>query len=132
MSAIHETNPHSFSHPRVADLLADPADVLNHPLMTVDEKRRLLSSWASDSRAVDSDPTLRQLPIGALVPIADILAALRALPVEERPAQPTQAAPRRKVPPFVSWHRRRRRARGDWPGGDAPALALHPAPGLSG
>ena len=65
MSAIHETNLHSFSHPQAGDPLADPADVLNHPLMTVDEKRTLLSSWASDARAVVSDPTLRQLPIGA-------------------------------------------------------------------
>lgn len=130
MSTIHETTRRFSSRPLTQDLLADPADVLNHPTLTVDEKRQILSSWASDARAVESDPTLRQLPVGALVPIAEILTALRALPAEEAPAP--QAAPRRKVPIFAGWHRRRKRDDGDWPRGGAPAPALHPAPGLSG
>ncbi len=130
MSTSHETTHRFLSRPINQDVLADPADVLNHPILTVDEKRQILSSWASDAHAVESDPTVRQLPVGALVPIAEILAALRALPAEDAPAP--KAAPRRKVPIFAGWHRRRKRDDGDWPSGGAPALALHPAPGVSG
>lgn len=41
-----------FSHPR---------DVLKDPLLTVSEKRAVLSSWASDASAVTDEPTLRWL-----------------------------------------------------------------------
>lgn len=59
-----------FSHPR---------EVLQHPALEPSEKRAILASWASDVRAVENEPALRQVDCGAIVPLADILAALRAL-----------------------------------------------------
>jgi hypothetical protein len=43
----------SFSYPH--QVVADPA-------LTVNEKRAILSAWASDAHAIESLPTLRQLP----------------------------------------------------------------------
>src|SRR5690349_6463653 len=56
-----------------------PRDVLQDPSMTVDEKRALLASWASDARAVTDAPALRQLENGAIVFIDDVLDALKQL-----------------------------------------------------
>jgi hypothetical protein len=60
-----------FSHPR---------DVLNDPDLTRQEKRAILSSWASDACAVESSPQLRHPP-GAAAPVSfdDILDGLRSL-----------------------------------------------------
>nr|WP_287329662.1 hypothetical protein [Mesorhizobium sp.] len=60
-----------FDHPR--DVLADAT-------IDVDEKRAILSSWASDACAVESMPALRKPP-GAKAPIAfeEIMDALQAL-----------------------------------------------------
>jgi len=63
--------------------LADPADVLNHPTMTAAAKRELLASWASDARALEDKPLLRQLPNGAVVPVKAILRALELLDQSE-------------------------------------------------
>jgi hypothetical protein len=41
---------------------ARPADVLADQLLTVNERRAILSSWASDACAVESNPALRQPP----------------------------------------------------------------------
>lgn len=63
---------------------ASPADVLHDTALSANEKRIILSSWASDMYAVDSRPALRKIP-GLVGPIhlEDILAALRQLDVEE-------------------------------------------------
>lgn len=66
-----------FSHPR---------EVLGHPGLEPSEKRAILASWASDVRAVENEPALRQVECGAVVPLADILAALRALDGAESPS----------------------------------------------
>lgn len=60
-----------FQHPR---------DVLKDPLLSPDDKRAVLSSWASDACAVEDQPTLRRM-VGseAPVPLADVLAALGRL-----------------------------------------------------
>src|SRR6187399_3168475 len=60
-----------FNHPR---------DVLSDPDLTSQEKRAILSSWASDACAVDSSPTLRRPP-GAKAPVTfeEIVEALRRL-----------------------------------------------------
>lgn len=60
-----------FGHPR---------DVLKDPLLDIDEKRAVLSSWASDASAVQDEPTLRWL-LGTPepVPLADIREALLRL-----------------------------------------------------
>lgn len=44
---------------------ARPADVLVDASLSVDERRAILASWASDACAVDSAPSLRRSPFGA-------------------------------------------------------------------
>ena len=56
-----------------------PQDVVREPRLLVEDKRRLLASWASDDRAVLGNPTLRQLPNGAVVSLSSILDALKQL-----------------------------------------------------
>jgi hypothetical protein len=60
-----------FSHPR---------DVLRDPHLRMNEKREILSSWASDASAVQDEPALRWL-LGTVepVPLDDVLDALRRL-----------------------------------------------------
>src|SRR4051812_28322489 len=58
-----------------------PADVVNDPDLTLNEKRAILASWASDACAVESVPALRRAPTKAGRPVAfdDVMDALRAL-----------------------------------------------------
>lgn len=73
---------------RPAAVFDHPHDVLNDPDLTRQEKRAILSSWASDACAVESMPGLRQPP-GAKAPVSfdDIVEALRSLddPTPPRP-----------------------------------------------
>jgi hypothetical protein len=65
-------------HP--ASIFDHPRDVLADPDLTRQEKRAILSSWASDACAVDSMPGLRQPPGGkAPVSFDEIVDALRSL-----------------------------------------------------
>ena len=51
-----------------------------HPLLDTSARRAILASWASDACAVENLPNWRKLPeTGALVPLDDILDALRGL-----------------------------------------------------
>src|SRR5204863_10040284 len=72
-------------HP--ASIFNHPRDVLNDPDLTKEEKRAILSSWASDACAVDSMPWLRQPP-GSRGPVSfdDIEDALRSL--DDDPTRP--------------------------------------------
>jgi len=65
-------------HP--AQAFSHPSDVVNDPDLTLNEKRAILASWASDACAIDSVPALRRAPKGGK-PIAfdDVMDALRAL-----------------------------------------------------
>lgn len=74
-----------------ADKLRAPHEVLRHPAMSVDAKRALLASWASDRYAVMNCPALRRLENGALVSVADILCALNAL--DQDNTAPAEAPP---------------------------------------
>jgi len=89
-----------FSHPR---------DVLNDPDLTRQEKRAILSSWASDACAVESEPQLRHPP-GAAAPVSfdDILDALRPL---DDPNPPTRRSARLRL----RWPRRANAATPDQP-----------------
>lgn len=113
-----------------ASVLVHPEQVLHHPTMTDDEKRALLSSWASDRRAIEDAPTLRRLDSGAIVPVADVLAALAAIPAKEGQAVANKgwaAASRRQRPALVPW--RRVRTAGpdhDPPTGGRAAIRLVP------
>lgn len=62
-----------------AAVLTRPEDVMGHSRLTQAQKREILASWASDTRAVYNQPTLRKLDNGAIVQVADVLRALRAL-----------------------------------------------------
>jgi hypothetical protein len=66
-------------HP--AQAFSHPADVVNDPDLTLNEKRAILASWASDACAVESVPELRRAPIkgGRTVAFDDVMDALRAL-----------------------------------------------------
>jgi hypothetical protein len=61
----------AFEHPR---------HVVDDPDLTLNEKRAILASWASDACAIEAAPALRQAP-GTSQPIQfdDVMDALRAL-----------------------------------------------------
>ena len=63
--------------------LGHPDEVVRDETLSLNEKRSLLASWASDSHAVPDAPALRQLDSGAIVAVDDILRALRALDGED-------------------------------------------------
>ena len=66
-------------HP--AQAFSHPADVVSDPDLTLNEKREILASWASDACAVESVPELRRAPVEGGRPVAfdDVMDALRAL-----------------------------------------------------
>lgn len=66
--------------------LLHPADAFEHPLevvcdpdLTLNEKRAILSSWASDACALEAAPELRADSLGKAVLFDDIMDALRSL-----------------------------------------------------
>jgi len=81
---VEDPELRSLLHPAAA--YDHPQDVLGDPDLTQNEKRAILSSWASDACAVDSAPSLRQ-PQGARRPVSfdDIADALRSLDEEDPP-----------------------------------------------
>ena len=64
-------------HP--AGAFRTPMEVVNDPDMTVQEKRAILASWASDACAVEAAPDLRQPPSAPVVRFDDIMDALKRL-----------------------------------------------------
>ena len=117
----------------MAQSLAHPEDVLDHPAMSVTEKRALLASWASDARAVPAVPILRQLDDGSIVKVDEILRALKALdgqqqlePCQDRTGKswrpPFGRRPRKK---WTSWIPQRRTDDDNDPP-PCPALAVIP------
>ena len=77
---------HAFSH---------PSEVVDDPDLTLNEKRAILASWASDACAVEAAPELR---IGPRAPIRfdAIMDALRELDRQARKAQPNYRRLERK------------------------------------
>ncbi|CAL76514.1 Conserved hypothetical protein [Bradyrhizobium sp. ORS 278] len=76
-----------------------PADLLNDGKLCRTEKRLILSSWASDMYAVESQPGLRKIPgISRPLRVSDILGALRQLDREDQPPRPRGGAAMRIVP----------------------------------
>jgi hypothetical protein len=71
-------------HPSQA--FEQPVDVVNDPDLSLNEKRAILASWASDACAVEAVPALRRPPAGKrLVPFDEVMEALRALDEQARP-----------------------------------------------
>jgi hypothetical protein len=64
-------------HPAQAFL--HPSEVVNDPDLTLNEKRAILASWASDACAVEAAPELRPAPSGPPVRFEEIMEALRTL-----------------------------------------------------
>ena len=64
-------------HP--ARAFAHPMDVVRDPDLTLNEKRAILASWASDACAVEAAPDLRVSTSGRVVRWDDIMDALRTL-----------------------------------------------------
>lgn len=102
--------------------------VLESKSLTKDEKRALLSSWASDRRAVENHPALRRRDDGSLVEIDAILEALKQLDgAEERPS-PEAVGRRRPHRTLRSWIARRRHDDDDDDPPTAPAALPWPRP----
>lgn len=64
-------------HP--ADAFEHPFEVVGDPDLTLNEKRAILSSWASDACALEAAPELRELSRGKVVRFDDIMDALCSL-----------------------------------------------------
>lgn len=64
-------------HP--AGAFRTPMEVVNDPDMTVQEKRAILASWASDACAVEAAPDLRRPPSTPIVRFDDVMDALKRL-----------------------------------------------------
>jgi len=79
----------AFEHPR--NVVADPD-------LTVNEKRAILASWASDACAVEAAPALRCAPGGRRpVSVDEILEALRDLDRQARSSSTEPARSRRRA-----------------------------------
>jgi hypothetical protein len=87
------------------DDLLHPAQAFEHPLqvvsdpdLTLNEKRAILASWASDACAVEAAPALRCVPGGRRpVSVDDILEALRSLDRAARDGENSRTWLRRRV-----------------------------------
>jgi hypothetical protein len=66
-----------FLHP--AGAFQSPKDVVADPDLTLQEKRAILASWASDACAVEASPELRRPPSSPVVRYDDIMDALKEL-----------------------------------------------------
>ena len=64
-------------HPALA--FSSPAEVVSDPDLTLQEKRAILSSWASDACAVEAMPEIRSHPSGSTARFDEIISALREL-----------------------------------------------------
>jgi hypothetical protein len=80
-------------HP--AQAFSHPSDVVNDPDLTLNEKRAILASWASDACAIDSEPALRYAPNGGRsIGFDEVMDALSAL---EKAAAGTESDRYRRV-----------------------------------
>ncbi|MGA3007967.1 MAG: hypothetical protein ABSE59_08755 [Opitutaceae bacterium] len=64
-------------HP--ARAFARPSDVVDDPDLTLNEKRAILASWASDACAEEANPLLRKTSDGGSTSWDDVMDALKEL-----------------------------------------------------
>lgn len=83
-----------------------PSDVVRDPDLTLNEKRAILSSWASDACALEAAHDLRLSATGAQARWDDIMDALRAL---DRQSDPPEKPYDPKIPWWKQIRVRRRR-----------------------
>jgi hypothetical protein len=69
---------------RPADAFSHPQEVVCDPDLSINVKRTILASWASDACAVEAMPGLRKSPRGAPVSFDDIMDALKELDEKAR------------------------------------------------
>jgi hypothetical protein len=82
-SNVYEINFHAVSH------YDSPDEVLRDRVLSAGEKRSILSSWASDIYAVESNPAFRKIPgIAQPMRLSEILAALRELDGDDGDGDP--------------------------------------------
>jgi hypothetical protein len=82
-------------HP--ANAFGHPSEVVNDPDLTVNEKRAILASWASDVCAMEATPDHRADPRGSPVRFDDIMDALRTLDRQANGHRYRQSARRRRI-----------------------------------
>jgi hypothetical protein len=82
---------------RPADAFSHPQEVVCDPDLTIDEKRAILASWASDACALEAMPGLRKSPAGATVTFDDIMDALKELDERARKGMKRTPSYRRLV-----------------------------------
>ena len=86
----------SLLHP--AQAFEHPSQVINDPDLTLNEKRAILASWASDACAIEASPSLRCVPGGkSAVRFDDVMEALLVLDKEARQQRDGSARYRRIV-----------------------------------
>jgi hypothetical protein len=86
-------DPNDLLHP--AQAFEHPSHVLNDPDLTLNEKRAILASWASDACTLEAAPHLRCAPGGKQsVLFDDVMEALRTL---DKQANEEDAARYRRV-----------------------------------
>jgi hypothetical protein len=81
-------------HPSRA--FSHPSEVVRDPDLTLNEKRAILASWASDACALEAAPELREIPGGTRVRFEQIMDALRDLDRQANEAMPGAARGWRK------------------------------------
>jgi len=88
-------------HP--AQAFEHPSHVVNDPDLTLNEKRAILASWASDACAIEAAPMLRHTPAGRPVRFDDVMDAFRTL---DRQAQEQGGARWRRLLRRERWRHR--------------------------
>jgi hypothetical protein len=84
---------------RPADAFAHPQEVVCDADLSINEKRAILASWASDACAVETVPGLRKLPAGITVSFDEIMDALKELDEQARQGMKRTPSFRRLVRP---------------------------------
>jgi hypothetical protein len=82
-------------HP--AQAFGHPSEVVNDTDLSLNEKRAILASWASDACAVEAAPELRSSARGAPVRFDDIMDALRTLDRQANGHSYRNVARRRRI-----------------------------------
>jgi hypothetical protein len=93
------TNFDELLHP--ARAFARPSDVVDDPDLTLNEKRAILASWASDACAAESNRVLRETADCSAAGWDDVIDALKELDLRA-----TESAPVRFDPELFWWPRR--------------------------
>jgi hypothetical protein len=73
-------------------------DVLKDRQLTLDDKRAILASWASDAHAVADMPALRRIGDGKVVTVDDILDALKSIDSDEHTSAGIRTVSYRRSP----------------------------------